>query len=320
MKNLFETKATLQEQSKYVFISVKENEALITQLDNEGVFQDAIQLQLEDSQFALDKLEFQKITKIMKEPTIAFSQDKKELIFKEGKTKIALKVFYDQASIEHMIPAMIVEELPKELITSFKFAKQFAAENDKRLALNYVYVDNDKVYGTDGFRAYKGLLSGSMKCQVMLPKETFTIFPDASSFGYNKVSGFILSNGKGKLAKLKTMDGDYPDMEKLFAKFENNSYKVEFDHFELQKAINDINKIGGQEVYLKNGLVEIKKSDVVQIDYSSNVMLDIKDTLLFNSKMLSEGIFGGELFVSGNVAVIFKNTQQTRLIIGKRQN
>lgn len=315
MKNIFETKVTPQEMSKYIFFDVKAGVATITQLDSDGIFRDEVAIELEDSKFALDKLEFQKVIKVFKEPKITLSKDKTKLNFVEGKTKINLKAFYDK-ELQELFPILDKKELSRDFITKFNRAKLFAAINHKTLALNNVFVKNDKLLATDSFKAIEIKLDTPLEKEFMLPKEIFTIFKEATHYSYDG-HNFILYGENGKMVRVSLIEGEYPKIDELINKHFDTSTKVEFDFKELSNSLSLISKLGGEKVSLNKDNISLKNDDKIQIEYNSDLKLELDETFVFSNAILSASLMNTEMYAFKN-GLIFKNDQEKTLVLRLR--
>ncbi len=245
--------------------------------------------------FCTDAREFTKIIRAIKSDVITLSLDRNYLsILFDPDTCIQISVRNDEkfyfSGFDALTP--LAEFHPaKELIECTRRVRSFTSQDDACPVLQCVYVDNDAVAATDGFRiawlpcdivGFKGLIPA----RVLAYLDQLQIGLDSS---FTVIGSRMYLKSDDTLVVFELGDGNFPEFRVIFPKSSNLSVTVQtWPLLSFLRTFQQIEKIvGGQnsivfEIY--EDRVELEsKLELERIETKISAKTQILDAEKFNS-------------------------------------
>jgi len=172
----------------------------------------------------------QKLTK----DEIEVSQEEDQLVLKCGNTKAGLRIQevemppldFDSEKIEW-------HDLPKDFADAIKFCLFSAATDISKGVLTCLLVSKNVVASCDNYRLSRYEMSGEVSEDLLIPNEAAKTLFNHRSDSFAKAFNWIhFDNSDEIVFSCRMMDGEYPDISKLF--------DVEGEELVIPKELKDV--------------------------------------------------------------------------------
>lgn len=308
MKQLFKTKIGITPIEQAVFFQ----DGLVKQIDNHGVYMDKTDIK---GQFTISKFEFEKLKSIFNKPEVEIKGN--EVIFKENKNKVILKqVNHTDVTDNYLIiNEDVVKTLPENFYEVMVKASNYASDNDKRVILNGVNINNGAIRATNSFKAYKANMDIDLP-EINVPKALISNLNGMSKYVVVKSEQddykvVFANKDLSKQILLREYEGVFPNLDGFIDNIVDFK-KIDVNKPELEEALDIALKLGVDQVKITHNKIESKNSNIA---FEMEIMFGVDFEIILNTRMLKDAFVNGEVFVKGSLERIISQNQHEKSLV-----